>query len=97
MRRRGADERRVGDMRGDADAPDGREGAEAREFDQQGKYMWLAVVVGTVVVVGRVAHVRSVRRDVRRGLLVDSCATSGREKAVGGARGLARGRASLGC
>ena len=37
------------------------------------------------------------RRDVRRGLRLDSCATSGREKLVGAVRGITGGRASLGC
>ena len=44
-----------------------------------------------------VGRLGSGRRDVRRGLRVDSCATSGREKLVGAVRGIAGGRASLGC
>ena len=42
-------------------------------------------------------HVSAQRRGVRRGLLVDSCATSGREKAVAAAQVITGGRASLRC
>ena len=44
-----------------------------------------------------VGRLGSGRRDVRRGLQVDSCATSGREKAVAAAQVITGGRASLRC
>ena len=44
-----------------------------------------------------VGRLGSGRRDVRRGLRVDSCATSGREKLVGAVRGITGGRARPGC
>ena len=50
-----------------------------------------------VVAVHGVARLGCGRRDVRRGLGVDSCATSGREKAVAAAQVITGGRASLRC